>query len=228
MAEGRYVREQRKVNRGRRGRQRYFRPPFALPMPPYPLEGPRNRGWRRSPAVVHSENPDLRDEPRSHPGHRTGWKRPRRERWASPPNRREPPIQRLERRPVVAGSHFAGVPQLVALVESHQERAQAFAGALRRRVSADHEFLLVDALDLEPVGRPSAHILRRRTLRDDALRPARAGLAQHRRGAPRAERGEHDDVVVSHHVPQYVLPLDQRKPGDVGPLGDRGSRRDRS
>jgi hypothetical protein len=52
---------------------------------------------------------------------------------------------------VEAGPDLAGVDQLVAAVVAEQQSAEAVPGPLRVGVAADHQLLLVDAFELQPV-----------------------------------------------------------------------------
>ncbi len=104
------------------------------------------------------------------------------------------------------------------LVVAHQQRADQLARPLGLGVPAHHELLLVHALDLEPVGRPGAHVPALRPLGDDPLRPLGARLAEHRGGAAGAERREPDRVVVPDDVAQHRFPVHQREAGEVDAL----------
>src|SRR5688500_4748252 len=50
-----------------------------------------------------------------------------------------------------AGSDLSGVEELAVRVGADQERAEPRPASLRIRVAADHELLLIQALELEPV-----------------------------------------------------------------------------
>src|SRR5690606_31628814 len=69
-----------------------------------------------------------------------------------------------------ARANAADVAQLVTVIERpEQKRAEADSCVGRIRESADYELPLLNALDLQPVGRAPASIMRRAPLRHDAL-----------------------------------------------------------
>src|SRR5207247_9581616 len=124
--------------------------------------------WTAQPAVRRPlREPDLRHQPRLDPG---GI--PRRglfgERRALPSQRREPLRQVVQRRPIEAGADLARVLQPAALVVAQQQRAELLARPARGGVAADHELLLVAALELAPVPRPGADVRTVRALGDQA------------------------------------------------------------
>src|SRR5690242_2110960 len=62
----------------------------------------------------------------------------------------------LELAVVEAGAGVAGVDERVAFIHAQQEGAEVFAGVARLGPAADDELLLVDDLQLPPVGRSLA------------------------------------------------------------------------
>src|SRR3989442_4131331 len=82
-----------------------------------------------------------------------------------------------------AGADLADKAQPRSVVEPDEESAKMLPAALGRGESADHELGLLSHLDLAPVARPRAWLVRRTlVLRDDAF-PAEA-LGQAVRGLP--------------------------------------------
>src|SRR5438876_12110385 len=47
-----------------------------------------------------------------------------------------------------AGANFAGESEFLVLIVTNEDRVEIFARPLRRRVSADNEFLFVDTFEL--------------------------------------------------------------------------------
>src|SRR3954454_3875367 len=76
-----------------------------------------------------------------------------------------------------AGAHLAGVAQLAVLVVADEQRAELRARAARRGEAADHELLLVRALQLQPVARATVHVAAVCALGDQALEALPAGFA---------------------------------------------------
>ena len=71
----------------------------------------------------------------------------------------QPAAEHLQRVLVVPRPDLAREPERSGIVVvTHQQGTEVLAGALGRGVAADHELLLLHALDLEPVGRPAAHV----------------------------------------------------------------------
>src|SRR5262249_28313312 len=91
---------------------------------------------------------------------------------------RQPALEIAERLVVEPGTDLAGVHEPPALVHATEKRADSDAGALRLRVAADHDLLLLEALDLEPVGAAGAAIRRVAFLRDDPFEPELAGVRE--------------------------------------------------
>ena len=89
-----------------------------------------------------------------------------------------PGVQIAQRRAVEAGADLAGVDEVGAVVVADQQRAERDAAALRRGETADDEFLVADALELEPVAGAAAAVRRIGPLGDDTLVAALAGLAE--------------------------------------------------
>src|SRR5215813_473568 len=77
---------------------------------------------------------------------------------------------------IEAGANLAGKGEVVAVVASDEQRAEADAGSLRIGESADDEFLRRFDLHLEPVLRASMFVWRATPLRDHAF-PAFASCA---------------------------------------------------
>jgi len=101
-------------------------------------------------------------------------------------------------------------------VDADQQRSQPDACAFRIGESTDDEFLLGDALRLQPLGASSGPIGPVASLRDDALGAVPACLGEHARPVS-------DDVIrvaedITHgleEIPQAVLALLERQPAHV-------------
>src|SRR6185369_3425008 len=72
---------------------------------------------------------------------------------------------------------LAGVSKLSSFLRRQQERAEP-AALVALRPADDHEFLALDALDLEPIARADAFVGRVRLLGDDPLAPLLADFAE--------------------------------------------------
>src|SRR5207249_3212385 len=70
---------------------------------------------------------------------------------------------------VISRTHFARELKFSGLVISNQECAEAGTTALWIGVAANHEFLFIDALELQPVSRPPRGIDAVAILGDDSL-----------------------------------------------------------
>ena len=117
---------------------------------------PRKTGWRNFTSRVHSANFIWRDEDRIDPGafahHRRSdalhpraalFRRKIGERAIGPFFRAEFFVQRREHFAAEPGPDFAGEEQLLFFVIADEKRAEMFARAARRGVTADDEFLFV-------------------------------------------------------------------------------------
>src|SRR5439155_270220 len=125
---------------------------------------------------------ELRDELRPDPGRVAyAWRRiERRTLGSKAVQLRGEDVQRLLRE---AGADLADKAQPPSVVEPDEESAKMLPAALRRGESADHELGLLSHLDLAPVARPRAWLVRRTlVLRDDAFPTEALGLAV--RGLP--------------------------------------------
>ena len=93
--------------------------------------------------------------------------------------RLQPGAEIGEDAPVEPGADPARVAQTAFVEVADEERAEAGPAALRIGPAADHQLLLVDALELQPVRRATPHPVRRvGPLRDQALPAAGARLPQ--------------------------------------------------
>src|SRR5215210_8624462 len=90
----------------------------------------------------------------------------------------QPPAQFAQRCVVEAGAHLAGVAERAVLVVAHEERAEVGPRSPRSGEAADHELLLRVALQLQPVARATARVRAVGALRDHALEPLLARLAE--------------------------------------------------
>src|SRR5919204_5751996 len=112
---------------------------------------PQEPGMAQLPLTGPFAEADLGDQLRPHPMHPRAGESPDRERRLVLLQRGQPPPEALEQLVVEAGPDLAGVDQLVAAVVAEQQSAEAVPGPLRVGVAADHQLLLVDALELQPV-----------------------------------------------------------------------------
>src|SRR4051795_11319230 len=103
------------------------------------------------------------------------------------------------------GADLARVDEDAAVVVAEQQRTEPGAAALRLGPAADDELLVPDALELEPVLRPTTGVRRRRAFGDDALVAARAGGTEHLLAGALAMRGEPQGLTEAHRVPQQLL-----------------------
>src|SRR3954447_10388712 len=111
-------------------------------------------------------------------------------------------LAQVRQRPgVEPGADLAGVAQDAVLVVADEQRAEADARALRLGEAADHDLLLEEALELEPVTRAAGAVRRIGALGDHALPAlrARALVRRSRRAVQRLAQREgvarHDDVL---------------------------------
>src|SRR5437764_4046729 len=63
-----------------------------------------------------------------------------------------------------AGANFAGESEFLVLIVTNEDRAEIFARPLRRRVSADNEFLFIDTFELYPPAASAPGFVNRITL----------------------------------------------------------------
>ena len=84
--------------------------------------------------------------------------------------------QARQRLMVEPGADLARVAQTVVLVVTDEECTEVRPRTLRRREAADHQLLLVAALELQPVARALAGVGARRPLGDDPLQTPPAGV----------------------------------------------------
>src|SRR3989442_5322622 len=140
-----------------------------------------------------------------------------------------------------AGADLADKAQPASVVEPDEESAKMLPAALRRGESADHDLGLLSHLDLAPVARPRAWLVRRSlVLRDDAFPTEALGLAVRglpisdepagneervgpqadetlELGAALAERAPHEPSALE--LEQVQHPLSRgRRPGRTAPL----------
>jgi len=66
------------------------------------------------------------------------------------------------------------------VVIPYQQRSEPCAVARRVRIPTNHKFLLIDALEFQPVGRTATDVLTFSILRDYTLQPVGARLAKKR------------------------------------------------
>src|SRR6185369_11302626 len=81
-----------------------------------------------------------------------------------------------KRRRRVTGSDFPRVPQAAVLVVAREQSAEVRPAAGGIGVTADHELLLPDALQLQPVLRAAGDVRCVGALGDETLPPGAAGL----------------------------------------------------
>src|SRR3989442_5228571 len=120
-----------------------------------------------------------------------------------------------------AGADLADKAQPASVVEPDEESAKMLPAALRRGESADHELGLLSHLDLAPVARPRAWLVRRTlVLRDDAFPTEALGLAV--RGLPISDEPAGNETrggPQAHATPQLrATPADQAPPETSAPL----------
>src|SRR5262249_6415353 len=121
------------------------------------------------------------------------------------------PLLEIAEHPVVeAGADLAGVDEAAVVVDAPEQRTDPDARALRLGVAADHDLLLLETLDLEPVGTARAAIRRIAPLGDDALDAELAGVSQE-------IRARADDVIAEAQDGRFVSrpaqqPLERRLP----------------
>src|SRR5438105_7639621 len=109
---------------------------------------------------------DLRDQLRTHPVRALARQAVRGERRRGLLERGKLVVQRAQQLAVEAGADRAGVPQRAGLVVADEQRAESLSAAARLGEPADHEFLLVHALQLQPRARSLPFVRRGRVLRD--------------------------------------------------------------
>src|SRR2546425_2690794 len=177
-------------------------PALALTLAPDALRGilVRPEAQERGLAELSIRRPlgvcELRDELRPDPGRVAyAWRRIERRTLGSKAlELRGEHAQRLLRE---AGADLADKAQPRSVVEPDEESAKMLPAALRRGESADHELGLLSHLDLAPVARPRAWLVRRTlVLRDDAfptealgprgMRPSHLGRAGGKRRTGRS------------------------------------------
>src|ERR671934_1039369 len=150
------------------------------------LAEPQERGLAQLPIAGPLLERDLCDELRPRP-RRIAHARRRIERRPFGAERRQRAPELGERLRREAGADLAGVAEPVVVVEPDEERAEVRAGALRRREAADDELGFLAHLDLEPLSRADARLVRGAdVLGDDALPP----LGLRRRVRVRAASGK--------------------------------------
>src|SRR3989441_4722978 len=183
---------------------------------------------------------ELRDELRPDPG-RVAYAWRRIERWtvgSKAVQLRGEHVQRLLRE---AGADLADKAQPRSVVEPDEESAKMLRAALGRGESADHELGLLSHLDLAPVARPRAWLVRRSlVLRDDAFPTEALGLAvcglptsdepagNEERVGPQADETLELGAALAERAPHEpsALELEQvehrvsrgRRPGSTAPL----------
>jgi hypothetical protein len=158
---------------------------------------------------------DLGDQLRPHPMHPRAGESPDRERRLVLLQRGQPPPEALEQLVVETGPDLAGVDQVVALPVAEQQSAEAVPGPLRVGVAADHQLLLVGALELQPVARPPGRVGRVGPLGDHALPALAAGLPPVGLAVGVAVGGEPEGVVKRQQAPQHGLALPQLQASQV-------------
>src|ERR1051326_1089336 len=119
---------------------------------------------------------DLGHEVGLHPVHVLALRTSAGERRAIALSSLEPVAEVSEGARIEAGADLAGVDEHTVVMIADEERAKPLARAGRVRETADHEFLLVHALELEPVRRAGVLVGGRRVLGDDALESTLAGV----------------------------------------------------
>src|SRR6266545_3807218 len=115
----------------------------------------------------------------------------------------------------VAGADLAGVAQRTAVVVADQQRPQPHPRAGRIGPAADHELLLVDALELQPVLRAGVLVRRVGARGDQALPAPAAGVPVQRLALGVAVRQEAKWVPVGQRVAQQRLPVAELERGGV-------------
>src|SRR3954469_22153345 len=88
-------------------------------------------------------------------------------------------VQIFQRPSVVTGTHLSRIAQGFPFVVPNQQGPESLTRSLGCRIAADHKFLLAYALELEPIGRPSAHVAGVGALCDNPFGSAGTGVLQH-------------------------------------------------
>src|SRR5712671_6960181 len=88
----------------------------------------------------------------------------------------EPPRPFAQRFAIVTRPHHAGVFKFAILVITDEQRAESYPRALRIRVPADDEFLLINAFELQPIGGSPMNVGAVRMLRNEAFPAFAASL----------------------------------------------------
>ena len=117
---------------------------------------------------------------------------------------------------VEAGSHLPRVHQLAVVVQPQHQGAEVRPFAMGE--AADHEFLLIRHLDLQPVAAAPAFVRTIGAFRQNAFQAALPGRLQHLRTHAGEVVGEADMVGGLYDFVQQALPLDQRDGAQVMPV----------
>ena len=127
--------------------------------------------------------------------------------------RLEPPPQVARHLVGIAGSGAPGILQLPVLIIAEDERADRLVVDGRGREAADHEFLVVLALDLQPVADAARSIWRIGALGDDSFQRHLARMPEQDRAGLFEMLAETDHAVARQFFKkllEHPLALDQR------------------